>query len=301
MSETAVATIGELRRRIARLLADAFAAEARDGTPELDARLLVAHALGRDPSELLLADHEAVDGRVTAKVEAWAARRAAGEPVARITGHKEFWGLDLLLSADTLVPRPDTETVVEAALAAADRRGGRDAFPSILDLGTGTGAILLALLSERPQATGVGVDLAEGAVRTARQNAQRLNLAARARFIAGDWAEAIAGRFDLVVANPPYIETGTIGGLGLEVRDHDPHVALDGGADGLEAYRAIVGDLDRLVAPEGAAFLEIGAGQSDPVQAIGQTHGWCVAFVPDLSGIARVAVFERPQTAGTGP
>jgi release factor glutamine methyltransferase len=199
------------------------------------------------------------------------------------------------LSPETLVPRPDTETVVETALTVIDRGLGRQSPVSILDLGTGSGAILLALLSELPQATGVGVDLAEGAARTARRNAERSGLADRARFVTGCWAGAIGSRFDLVVANPPYVESATIDRLALEVRDHDPHLALDGGPDGLDGYRAIVDDLDCVIGPQGAAFLEIGAFQADPVRTLGEARRWTVTFACDLAGIRRVAVFERRQ------
>jgi release factor glutamine methyltransferase len=290
-------TIGTLRRRVAARLAAAFTADGRQGTAALDARLLVAHALDRDPAMLPLDDDKPANECAEAEAMTYADRRIAGEPVARIVGHKEFWGLDLALSAETLVPRPDTETVVEAALAGIDRQQGRRSPVSILDLGTGSGAILLALLSELPEASGVGVDLAEGAARTARRNAERLGFDDRARFVTASWADAIDGRFDIVVANPPYVETTTIDRLALEVRRHDPHLALDGGTDGLDGYREIIGHLDRLIGPQGSALLEIGAGQARQVAALGEAGGWIVALACDLAGIQRVAILERPKSS----
>jgi release factor glutamine methyltransferase len=172
-------------------------------------------------------------------------------------GVREFWGLDFALSADTLDPRPESETVIEAVLG---RRPERDRSFRILDLGTGSGCLLLALLSEYRAARGVGVDIAPGAAATARRNAVAVGLAARASFVVGDWGTALAGGFDIVVANAPYIASGDIPGLPREVRDFDPHVALDGGPDGLACYRAITADLKRLLVPGGLCAGEIGAG-----------------------------------------
>ena len=285
----AAETAGGLTRRLAARLKAAFAAAGRDGTPDLDARLLVAHALGRDPSRLALFADEPAGAGAVAAAEALVARRIAGEPVARILGTKDFWTLTLALSPETLVPRPDTETVVEAALATLDRAGERRGEAlRVLDLGTGSGAILLALLAEVPGATGVGVDLSEGAVRTARANAERLGLSRRAAFVVGDWAAGISGRFDLVVANPPYIVREEIPGLPVEVSGHDPHMALDGGADGFDAHRAILADLDRLLAPGGHAFIEVGAGQAPRLAVIAADGGFEAAVFCDLAGTERV-------------
>jgi release factor glutamine methyltransferase len=255
-------------------------------TAQLDARFLVAHALGCQARDLALLDEKAVGPDVIAEALALAERRRAGEPVGRIVGEREFWGLPFRLGPATLEPRPDTETVVEAALAAfADRRGDR---LTIVDLGTGTGAILLALLSEMPEARGVGVDIAFGAVAAARANAERLGLSDRVSFVVGDWASAVAGTFDVVTANPPYVPSQEIDSLPLEVRRFDPQIALDGGADGLDAYRAILADLERIVKRDGRAFVEVGAGQLERVAELAHAQGFATKGHRDLAGIDRV-------------
>lgn len=281
-------TVGSLRRRIARDLAAAFARRGHDGTPALDARLLAAHALGLAPAAVPLNDDRAVDPAAAERMLALAARRAAGEPVARILGHREFHGRDFLLSADTLVPRPETETLVEAALELLPP----DAPARIVDAGTGSGAILLSVLAERPQALGLGVDIAPGAVATARENAIRLGVADRALFVVGDWLAAV-GRVDAILANPPYIDSDVIAGLDAEVREHDPQRALDGGADGLDAIRAIVADAGRVLAGNGTLLMEIGAGQAGAVEDIAAAHGMAARLVADLAGIERVAIVQR--------
>jgi release factor glutamine methyltransferase len=255
------------------------------------ARRLLAIALGLTPEEVF-----ARFGRVIAEDEgeriAAVLRRALmHEPPSRIQGKREFWGLEFILSPDALDPRPETETVVEAVIA---RVPEHDRAYRILDLGTGTGCLLLALLSELPQASGMGVDRSFGAASTAKGNAERLGLADRAGFVVGDWAAAIGGRFDAVVANPPYIETAEIPCLPPEVRDFDPVLALDGGLDGLGAYRRIARDLPRLIAPGGLFACEIGAGQDAAVAQILATHGMAVeGIVPDLAEIPRCVV-ARP-------
>lgn len=281
-------TAGGLTRWLAARLRAAFAAAGRDGTPELDARLLVAHALQRDPSRLALFADEPAGTATVAAAEALVARRIAGEPVARILGTKGFWTLTLSLSPETLVPRPDTETVVEAALATLTREGRRGEALRLLDLGTGSGAILLALLSELPEATGVGVDVSEGAARTAQANAERLGLSERAAFVVGNWARGLSGRFDLVAANPPYIVRDEIPGLPVEVSGYDPHIALDGGADGFDAHRAILADLERLLAPGGHAFIEVGVGQAPHLAELATGLGFDAARFRDLAGTERV-------------
>jgi release factor glutamine methyltransferase len=279
------------------LLLDGFAGDGREANAALDARLLVAHALGLDRTTLVLADDQAVSEEDAARAMALAERRIAGEPVARILGEKEFWSLRFRLSADTLAPRPDTETLVAAALDAISQAGRRDENLAILDLGTGTGAILLALLSELPAAFGVGVDIAEGAAATARENAVRLGFDSRAGFVVGDWAAPIGGRFDLVVANPPYIPTGEICRLPVEVRRHDPDMALDGGSDGFSGHRAVLGALDRLLAPNGLAFIEVGAGQADAVAGLAAALGFATRRHLDLAGIERVVELGRGKSA----
>jgi release factor glutamine methyltransferase len=276
-------TVARLLREIAGLLADTSPSAA------LDARLIVAHLLHCRPNDLPLRDLDDVAATDATAIRGLAARRATGEPIARILGEKEFYGLSLILSPETLVPRPDTETVVDAVLASTERSAGL----VILDLGTGSGAILLALLTELPNATGVGIDRSAEAVATAAKNAERLGIARRAQFRAGDWTAGLERRFDLVVSNPPYIARGEIESLPVEVRAHDPHVALDGGADGLDAYRAIFSDLDRVLTAEGRGFFEIGFGQATEVAALAKQSGFGCLFVRDLAGTERVAVLSR--------
>ncbi|WP_454914662.1 peptide chain release factor N(5)-glutamine methyltransferase [Xanthobacter sediminis] len=261
--------------------------------PDLEARVLLAHVLDCAPGELLARRDEPLPLAAEREASALLLRRIAGEPVARILGHREFWSLDFLLSPDTLVPRPDTETVVEEALALFPER---QAPLRILDLGTGSGAILAALLAERPAALGVGVDRAEGAARAARDNLARARVEERGAVLVGDWGGGLAGGFDLVVSNPPYITHRAMAGLPREVRLHDPVLALDGGEDGLTAYRAIVADLPRLLAPRGAAVLELGAGQEADVAAIAVAAGLKVAGPArrDLAGIPRALTLRRP-------
>lgn len=274
-------TIAQLRRQMtARLAAGGVE------TPELDARLLLAHALGCQPGELLARNETSAPSTLRSASETLIARRLAGEPVARILGHKEFWSLTFQLSPDTLVPRPDTETLVEAALSLVPDRA---APLRILDLGTGTGAILAALLTERPAATGIAVDFSESAARTARLNFEANGLSGRVAVLVADWGAAVAGGFDLVVSNPPYIPEGEMPGLAVDVRLHDPRRALVAGTDGLTAYRAIAADLPRLLKPGGVAVLELGAGQEPAVAALVQEAGLNVLGPAraDLAGIPR--------------
>jgi release factor glutamine methyltransferase len=279
-------TIGSALETTAAALASAEFEE-----PRRRARRLVAAALGLSAAEVFahperpLADHE------VARVANVLRRAVAHEPLSRVLGTREFWGLGFRLSPDTLDPRPETETVVEAVLARVSDRGRPY---RVLDLGTGSGCIFLALLSELPEATGVGIDRVMGAATAARENAVALGLAGRAGVVVGDWAAAVGGRFDIVVANPPYIATGAIAGLPPEVRDFDPHRALDGGADGLDPYRAIAAALPRLLAPEGLFAAELGAGQDRKVAAILSAAGLAVdGTVDDLAGIAR-CILARP-------
>jgi release factor glutamine methyltransferase len=278
-------------RRIAAVRRD-LAARLRAGaidSPDLDARLLVGHALGLDHAGLMRDAERRLDRADIAGIEALAMRRLAGEPVARITGVKEFWGLPIRVTPAVLVPRPDTETVVETALARLDRDGARSRPLRIADLGTGSGAILIALLHELPNACGIGTDCDAAALATARANAGRLGVGARAAFIACDFGAALAGGLELVVANPPYISTGEIAGLAPEVRNFDPGGALDGGPDGLAAYRAITADGRRLLAPGAHLVMEIGGGQASAVSALAAAAGLgSIAAVPDLAGIPRV-------------
>jgi release factor glutamine methyltransferase len=286
-----VTTVAGVRRAAARRIGSA------SPTAALDARIIVAHLLGCVPEQLPLRDEEEAPAPLALEAEAFATRRASGEPVARILGEKEFHGLTFALSPDTLIPRPDTETLVDAALAVVAADTDRDAPIAILDLGTGSGAILIALLTELPNARGTGTDAAAGAVETATGNAARHGVADRARFAVGDWTRGIKDRFDLVVANPPYVESSAISGLPVEVREHDPHLALDGGADGMDAIHAILSDLDRVLADGGVAFVEIGAGQAATVGGLAEAHGFHCTFHSDLAGIDRVALLRRQAEA----
>jgi len=283
------ATLASARRAAAARLA---AGLGPDATPALDARLLVAGALGIAPDRLILLDDRAISQAESHAIDAAIERRLAGEPVARILGEKEFWGLTFHLADATLVPRPDTETLVEATLAWIDRTHGRDTPLRLLDIGTGTGAILIALLSELPRAIGLGIDLSEEAARAARGNAARLGVADRSLFVRGSWS-ACSGPVDVIVSNPPYIESGIILTLDREVRDHDPMLALDGGDDGLVAYRAILADLDRVMRPGGAAFFEIGHDQAQSLALLAGESGLTVEVHRDLAGHDRVVELHR--------
>jgi release factor glutamine methyltransferase len=262
---------------------------------ELDARILTGHALGLDLTGLISAAQRQLTPDESAHLEEFAGRRLAGEPVARILGEKEFWGLPLRLSSATLVPRPDTETVVELALELLRAGGGLDRPLRIADLGTGSGAILLALLSELPAAQGFGTDISQAALHTASANAARADLSERATFVACDYASGLTGPFDLIVSNPPYIRSTDIGGLAAEVRNHDPLAALDGGADGLDAYRALIPQAARLLAPGGSLVVEAGQGQSGPIEALMTTAGLTPATAPkaDLAGIPRAVAGHK--------
>lgn len=273
-------TLAEALARLSRRL-DAAGVEG----PMRDARLLAAHALDVDRIAL----HVDRDRRLsTCEQEALhrlGRRRAAGEPVSRIVGRREFWSLTFELSPATLDPRPDSETIVQAAL---DRLPDRDRPLSILDLGTGSGCLLIALLSERPRAWGVGVDVSRDAAATARRNAIRLGVADRAAFLVGDWGQALVGGFDLVVANPPYIAVPEFGALAPEVARFDPRRALVAGADGLDAYRALAPFLAGLLTAGGLAVLEVGAGQAPAVASI-LTHAGLAGLesIDDLAGVQR--------------
>jgi release factor glutamine methyltransferase len=262
---------------------------------EVDARLLTGAVLGLDLTGLMSAAKRILTPDDAAQLAHFAQRRIAGEPVARILGTKEFWGHPLQLSADTLVPRPDTETIVEAALELLDANGLRNAQLRIADLGTGSGAILLALLSELPNATGIATDINLDALQTARRNAAQLGLTQRAHFVVCDYASALARGFDLIVSNPPYIPSADIAGLDIEVRDHDPLRALDGGPDGLDAYRVIAPEAARLLVPEGLLVVEVGHDQSDDVAGLMEVSGLTLPrpAKADLGGIRRAVIGQK--------
>jgi release factor glutamine methyltransferase len=280
--------------RARRALAEAFAGADLD-SPELDARLLTGEALGLSHTELTIEGSRRLGDEATALLATLAARRLAREPVARILGTKEFWGLPLRLNDATLVPRPETETVVESALATIDAAGPRHRVLRIADLGTGSGALLIALLTELPQATGIGTDVSLQALAAARDNAAHLGVGSRAQFAAGDFGAMLVGPFDLVVSNPPYIASGDIATLPPEVR-HDPRRALDGGADGLDAYRTIAGQVRNLIEPGGHLVVELGLGQEIAVTALFCAAGLAPSPArPDLSGIPRALHARLPQ------
>lgn len=257
--------------------------------PAREARLILAHAIGCDQAGLLTRDEVPEDAGLVL-----ATRRAFREPLAHITGKREFWSLNLAVSPDTLIPRPDSETLIEAAISRRPDRAAR----RILDLGTGTGALLLAILTEFPKAFGIGLDLAPAAAALARANAHTLGLASRAAFFAGDWAAALEGRFDIVLANPPYIPHAEIAALEPEVAACEPQMALDGGADGFDAYRALIADLPRLLAPGGIAVFEAGIGQAEGIMRLADAQGLDAASHADLAGVPRAIVMSA---AGSKP
>lgn len=252
--------------------------------PRLESRLLLAHALGRRTEDLIRDMNNPAEAPA---FPALLARRAAHEPLALITGWREFWSLRFRVSPATLIPRADSETLVEAAL-------DLPAPARVLDLGTGTGCLLLAVLHERPQAFGIGLDRSEDAARLARRNAADLGLTGRSAFLVGDWTAPLRGRFDLVLSNPPYIESAGIAALMPEVRAHEPASALDGGPDGLDAYRAIIAALPSILTSDGAAVLELGIGQSRAVAGLAEAAGLRATARQDLAGIERALILRFP-------
>jgi release factor glutamine methyltransferase len=280
-----VLALRDVLAEAAQRLADAGVAE-----PRLDARLLVGAALGLSREAMMAHPERSVSARERDAVDALVKRRAAREPVARILGTREFWSLNFTVTPATLEPRPDSETVIEAAL---DAFPDRDAALTVLDLCTGSGCLLLALLSEFPNATGVGVDVSSDAVDAASANAARLGFGARARFVCDDWAQSLGTPFDCILANPPYIPSSDLAGLAPEVA-YDPHAALDGGPDGLSGIESVVDAIQRLLHPQGRAFVEIGAGQSEAGRRLAERKGLTVANMrSDIGGIPRVMALIR--------
>jgi release factor glutamine methyltransferase len=284
---------GTARAAAVRRLAAALA-ECGIGESALDARLLVCAAADISHADLIRDPDLALGDSAARRLADFAARRIAREPVSRILGFRGFWDLEILVTKDVLDPRPETETLVEAAREMLASR--RTAPLRIVDLGTGSGALLCALLREFPAATGLGIELSAAACGVARDNLARCGLASRGEILHGDWALARGRRFDLAIANPPYIASGLISALAPEVRDHDPRLALDGGPDGLDAYRAIAHLLPLILAAEGLAILETGAEQGEAVGALVQSAGLTgAARRRDLSGRARAIVAFLPQ------
>jgi release factor glutamine methyltransferase len=280
------------------LLADAAAKLTLAGIEDArrEGRMILAHALGLDVAAIFGRPERAVSPEEAETFASLVARRAAREPWSRILGVREFWSLPFQLTQDTLDPRPDSETLVRAVL---DALPDHQAPLRLLDLGTGSGCLLLALLSELPAAWGLGVDLSPGAAEAAQANARALGFGRRAAFLAGDWAWSLVGAFDAIVVNPPYIAAADIAGLEPEVARWDPVRALAGGADGLDSIRALMPEIARLLAPGGLAAVELGAGQADAANTIAMASGLAVFARPtDLHNVERCLLM---RLAGSGP
>lgn len=282
-----------MRRQAAVAQFSAALADAGIASPMLEARLLACAALGVDHASLVL-NPDLPLGEAAARLGDFASRRLAQEPVARILGRREFWGLDFAVTPAVLDPRPDSEAVIETILLALPDR----AEPlRIADLGTGSGALLAALLHEYPNSFGIGVDRSPAACRVARDNLGALGFSGRAAIFCGDWGAALSAEFDLIVANPPYVASGDIAGLAVEVRGHDPILALDGGADGLDAYRSILDQAPRLIRSGGHLALELGAGQAEAVRsAAAERNLAAIALRKDLGGVERSLLLRQSLT-----
>lgn len=269
-------------------------------TADLDARMLVSRLAGVEPHQLVTAGETPLTQPVRDRLGKALQDRLGGRPVHRILGAREFYGLMLGLSPATLEPRPDTETLIEAVLPVIRETIAAKGRCSIADLGIGTGAIGLALVAECPNASCLGIDISEEAVETALKNAQALGLGEQYKAIQGDWLSGIERRFDLIVSNPPYIPTKDLASLSREVIDHDPMLALDGGADGLDAYRIIAAQAEARLVEEGRLALEIGIGQSQSVTALFAARGFDrLGVFADLGGVDRVLLFKLRATRRT--
>jgi release factor glutamine methyltransferase len=281
-------TVGDMLASVAARLAAAGIENGR-----LEARLLVGDATGLAIEAMLAAPEAAIDDPgVVARVERLTKRRLTREPMSQILGYREFWSLSFKVTPDVLTPRPDSETLVEAVLSVVPDRAAR---LSLLDLGVGSGCLLLALLHTLPNARGLGVDRSERALAVARENARALGLAGRAEMRAGNWGAGLADQYDIVVSNPPYIPSDDIEGLSPEVSEHEPWLALDGGQDGLDAYRTLAGELPFLVREGGWTALEVGQGQAPVVARLMRAAGFRIErLVADLGGIERVVLARRP-------
>lgn len=259
-------------------------------SPELDARLLLSRTMGKDGPWLIANRDAPVTQPARDQFAELLARRAVREPMSQILGEREFWSLSFEVTADVLTPRPDSETLIETVLAT---QPDRQAPIRILDLGTGSGCLLLTLLSELPNATGLGVDVSDAALAVAGRNAEALDLADRASWIVSDWCTDVSGPFDIIVSNPPYIETGALARLDRDVAAFEPHLALDGGLDGLESYRAILAGVGRLMTPRSHLVFEIGEGQDDGVTQVAVVSGLRLTTAArDLADRVRVLAFE---------
>jgi release factor glutamine methyltransferase len=255
--------------------------------PARDARILLAHAASVDAARVTLIAPEEIAPDIAERYEQLIALRAVRVPVSQLIGSRGFYGRDFKISRAVLDPRPETETVIEVALA--------QSFERLLDLGTGSGCILVTLLAERPLACGVGVDLSEAACLQASANAVLHGVAERAEVLQSDWFERVEGRFDLIVSNPPYLAASEMAGVAPELRDHEPEMALTDGLDGLSAYRIIARDAQGFLTAQGRVLVEIGWQQGDDVCAIFRDAGWArVTLATDLDGRARVVCADRP-------
>ena len=289
MADGKPATLGGLLRRASGLLADAAIAN-----PALDARLLVEHFSGTSRAEAISTPELEIGPEAVAAIEAALQRRVAGEPVHRILGFRDFYGLRLALSPETLEPRPDTETLVDAILPFVRATAEQEGVCRVLDLGTGTGAIALAVLSQVKEAIATGVDISQDALATARRNAEALGFSARFTAIRSDWFENISGRFHVIAANPPYISWQELASLSDEVRNFDPAKALDGGADGLDAYHPIAAQAEQHLEPDGIVAVEIGHAQKPAVSELFSRSDYRLLEARrDLAGHDRVLVFAR--------
>jgi release factor glutamine methyltransferase len=259
-------------------------------SPVIDARMLIEAATGVTRLDIVTDPYRALDDEALARAEALIARREAREPVSQIVGYRDFRLHRFAVTKDVLTPRPETELLVDAALEVLPKESPR----RVLDLGVGSGAILLSILAERPLAEGVGIDISEAALAVARRNADALGVAGRVRLQRGDWGEGLDGAFDLIVSNPPYIRAGAIQLLDPEVAQFEPVLALDGGADGYDAYRAVLPAIARLLKPGGAFAVELGEGQAEGVWAHADDFGLKPERVrDDLAGIPRVLTGRR--------
>lgn len=275
-----------LRAAVPKLVAAGIAGGARD------ARILLAHAMDIAPERLTLHLPDALDGTVQARFEASILARLAHQPIAQIIGKRLFWGRSFQVTRDTLDPRPETEILVQAALAAP--------FAKVLDLGTGTGCILLSLLADMPMASGLGCDISQAALQVAQGNANALGLGTRAKFQQSDWFDAVQGRFDLIVSNPPYVAADEMAGLSADVLDWEPHLALSPGGDGLQPYRRISSGASARLLPGGRILLEIGPTQAQAVSHLFAVQGFeAISVLPDLDGRDRVVMAQKPLQTGT--
>ncbi len=285
--EFAMPTVGSVLRQTIRQFADAGIE-----TAQLDARLLVADVLGVESGQLIWHDNQEMASSVMGRLASHAKKRLCNEPVSHIIGRREFWKDVFIVSTDTLVPRPDSETLVSAVLELA---GPADGPLTILDLGTGSGCLILSLLREFPEALGVGVDISPAAIDVARRNGQHLGLADRAEFVVSDWFSKVKGTFDIVIANPPYIVDKHIDELDPDVRDFEPRIALAGGPDGLNSYRSIARPLREVLKRHGIAAVEVGADQAAAVCEIFEEAGFCIGDVKqDLAKRDRCVLLHQP-------